>query len=197
MNTDRKIYKPTAGLALATGLLLLIPLIAMQFSDEVVWTLSDFIFAGMLIFGTGFTYILVTRVLAPRMGDNIVYRVAVGFALFTGLFLIWVNGAVGIIGSENNPVNILYFGVIAVGIIGAFITRFRPQGMVFTMFAMAIAQALIAAIAIIGGFYQSPPSTVFHIIGVNGFFVMLFVIAALLFRHVAQEETPENAGAEG
>lgn len=197
MNTDRKIYKPTAGLALATGLLLLIPLIAMQFSDEVVWTLSDFIFAGTLIFGTGFTYILVTRVLAPRMGDNIVYRVAVGFALFTGLFLIWVNGAVGIIGSENNPINILYFGVIAVGIIGAFITRFRSQGMVYTMFAMAIAQALIAAIALVGGFYQTPPSTVFHIIGVNGFFVMLFVIAALLFRHVAQEETPENAGAEG
>jgi len=192
MNTDRKIYKPTASVALATGLLLLIPLIAMQFSDEVVWTLSDFIFAGTLIFATGFTYILVTRVLAPRMGDNIVYRVAVGFALFTGLFLIWVNGAVGIIGSEDNPVNALYFGVIAVGIIGAFIARFRPQGMVFTMFAMAIAQALIAAIAIIGGLYQSPPSTVFHIIGVNGFFIMLFVIAALLFRHTAQEQTQEN-----
>jgi len=192
MNTDRKIYKPTAGVALATGLLLLIPLIAMQFSDEIVWTLSDFIFAGTLIFATGFTYILVTRVLAPRMGDNIVYRVAVGFALFTGLFLIWVNGAVGIIGSEDNPVNALYFGVIAVGIIGAFIARFRPQGMVFTMFAMAIAQALIAAIAIIGGFYQSPPSTLFHIIGVNGFFIMLFVIAALLFRHTAQEQTQEN-----
>lgn len=197
MNTDRKIYKPTAALALTTGLVLLIPLIAMQFSDEVVWTLSDFIIAGTLIFGTGFTYILVTRLLSPRMGDDILYRVAVGFALFTGLFLIWINGAVGIIGSEDNPVNILYFGVIAVGIIGAFIARFQPHGMVFTMFAMALAQTLIAAIALIGGFYQSPPSTVFHILGVNGFFVMLFVIAALLFRHTAQEQTPKNAGAEG
>lgn len=196
MNTDLKIYKPTAGLAIATGLLLLIPLIAMQFSDEVVWTLSDFILAGALIFGTGFTYILITRVLAPKMGDNILYRVAIGFALFTGFFLIWINGAVGIIGSEDNPVNILYFGVIAVGIIGAFIARFRPKGMVYTMFAMAIAQALIATITLVGGFYQSPPSTVFHIIGVNGFFVMLFIIAGLLFWYTVQEETPDNADTE-
>lgn len=197
MNTDSNLYKPLATLALTTAFLLLIPLIGMQFSADVAWTFSDFIFAGTLIFGTGFIYILVTRVLAPRMGDNILYRVAVGFALFTGLFLIWVNGAVGIIGSEDNPVNALYFGVIAVGIIGAFVARFRSQGMVFTMFGMAIAQTLIAAIALVGGFYQSPPSTVFHIIGVNGFFVMLFVIAALLFRHAAQEQTQENAGAEG
>ncbi|MDZ7694257.1 MAG: hypothetical protein U5K69_24575 [Balneolaceae bacterium] len=197
MNTNSRIYKPIAGLALTTGFLLLIPLIAMQFSDEVVWTPSDFIFAGTLIFGTGLTYILATRVLASQMGDNIVYRIAVGFALFTGLFLIWVNGAVGIIGSEENPVNVLYFGVIAVGIIGAFITRFRAQGMVFTMFCMALAQALIAVIALVGGSYQSPPSTVFHIIGVNGFFITLFVVAALLFRYAAQEQTPENAGAEG
>lgn len=196
MNTDLKIYKPTAGLAIATGLLLLIPLIAMQFSDEVVWTLSDFILAGALIFGTGFTYILITRVLAPKMGDNILYRVAIGFALFTGFFLIWINGAVGIIGSEDNPVNILYFGVIAIGIIGAFIVRFWPKGMVYTMFAMAIAQALIATITLVGGFYQSPPSTVFHIIGVNGFFVMLFIIAGLLFWYTVQEETPDNADTE-
>lgn len=188
MNKNNKLNKPIATLALTTVFLLLIPLIAMQFSDEVVWTLGDFIIAGVLIFGTGFAYILVTRVLAPQMKDNMIYRVAVGFALFTGLFLIWVNGAVGIIGSEDHPINVLYFGVIATGIIGALIARFRSQGMMFTMSAMAITQALVATIALAGGYYQSPPSSVIEIISVNGFFITLFVISALLFRYATQEE---------
>lgn len=182
MNTDRNLIRSIAYLALATGLLLLIPFIAMQFSNEVVWTLSDFIFAGTLIFGTGLAYKLITN-----KSVDLVYRVATGFALFTGLFLIWVNAAVGIIGSESNPINLLYFGVIFVGMIGAIIARFQPNGMALTMFTMAIIQALIAAIALIGGFYQSPPGTVFHIIGVNGFFITLFVIAALLFRYARRE----------
>lgn len=196
MNTDSNFYTSIAYLALATVFLLLIPLIAMQFTDEVVWTLSDFIFAGGLLFGTGFMYILITRILETQMANNIVYRIAVGFALFTGLFLIWVNAAVGIIGSEDNPFNMMYFGVIAVGIIGGFIARFRPHGMVHTMLAMAIAQALVAAIALVGGFYQSPPSTVFHIIGVNGFFITLFVISALLFRFAEQEQIADNIAEE-
>lgn len=188
MNTDNKLSKSIAGLTLATGALLLIPLIAMQFTEEVAWTLSDFIVAGTLLFGTGFMYILVTQILATRMAGNIVYRVAIGFALFTGLFLIWVNLAVGIIGHSGDPVNQMYFGVIAVGIIGALIARFQPNGMALTMFAMALVQALVAVIVLIGGLYQSPPGTVFHIIGVNGFFITLFVISGLLFRCAVQQQ---------
>lgn len=186
MNTNNNLtlYKSIAALAFVTGLLLLIPFIAMQFTDEVVWTLSDFIIAGTFLFGTGLAYKLVTR----KTGD-VVYRVAVGFALFTGLFLLWVNGAVGIIGTENNPVNLLYFGVIAVGIIGATIARFKSQRMVYTMYAMALAQALVAAIALIGGYYESPPSSVFQIISVNGFFIMLFIVSGLLFRYTGKEQS--------
>jgi len=161
---------------------LLIPLTAMQFTEEVVWTLSDFVIMGTLIFGTGLTYKLITR----KSGE-IAYRIAVGFALATGLLLVWVNLAVGVIGSEDNPVNLLYFGVIAVGIIGGFISRFHQEGMTLTMFAMALAQALVAAIALVGGYYQTPPSTVFHIISVNGFFITLFIVSALMFRNAAQE----------
>lgn len=180
MNTsnDVTIYKSIAGLALATGLLLLIPLIAMQFTDEVVWTLSDFIIAGTFLFGTGLTYKLITR-----KSGNVTYRVAIGFALFTGLFLLWVNGAVGIIGSENNTINLLYFFVIAVGIIGAIIARFQPYGLGNTMFAMAFTQALIAVIAIFGGYHHYPESSIIEIITVNGFFIMLFIISALIFRY--------------
>lgn len=189
MNTNSNITRSIAGLALATGFILLIPLVAMQFTDEVVWTLFDFIFAGTLLFGTGLTYKLVTR-----KSPDIAYRIAVSFALSCGLFLIWVNGAVGIIGSENNEINLLYFGVIAVGIIGAFITRFQSQGMSHTLFAMAFAQALIAAIALIIGMHQAPHSSVIEILGVNGLFVGLFLISALWFRYIAREQSDSLSG---
>lgn len=180
MNTNKEvsIYKFIAALTFSIGILFLIPLIAMQFTDQVVWTLSDFIIAGTFLFGTGITYKLITR----KSGKS-TYKLSIGFALFTGLFLLWVNGAVGIIGSENNPVNLLYFGVIAIGIIGAMITRVQAKGMAYTMFAMAFTQALIASIAIIGGYHPNPDSAVFEIIAVNGFFIMLFMISALLFRY--------------
>lgn len=189
MNADHSLFKSIAYMAIATGALLLIPLIAMQFSAEVVWSLSDFIFAGALLFGTGLSYKLITR----KSGE-IAYRAAVGFALFTGLFLIWTNGAVGIIGSENNEINQLYFLVIFVGIIGAFISRFRPYELSFTMFAMAIGQAIVAVVALSTGMAAAPGSSVYEIAAVNGFFIMLFVVSALLFRHAAKENPkPETA----
>ena len=102
-------------IALATAFLLLLPLVAMQITDDVVWSLADFVTAGGLLFGTGLTYVLVAG-----KGGTLVYRAAVGVALGTALFLVWANLAVGIIGNEGNPANLAYFGVLAVGFIGAF-----------------------------------------------------------------------------
>jgi hypothetical protein len=134
--------KSIARLALGTALLLLIPLVAMQFTSEVVWTLSDFVIAGALLFGTGLTYLLVAR-----LGNNGAYRLAVGVAVMAGLLLIWINLAVGFIGSEDNPANLLYGGVLAVVAIGAITARFRPQGMAYAMFAAALAQFVVPLIA--------------------------------------------------
>lgn len=188
MNTNNNLTRSIVNVALVTGALLLIPLIAMQFSEDVVWTFSDFILAGIMLFGTGFTYKLITR----KSADN-PYRLAVGFALFSGLFLIWSNLAVGIIGSENNDINALYFGVIFVGIIGAFISRFKAHGLSLTLLAMAVTQALIAVIALITGMAEVPGSSVYEILAVNGFFITLFVMAAILFQYAAHEqESTEN-----
>ena len=98
-------------IALVTAFLLLVPLVAMQFIAEVNWTWSDFIVAGSLLFCSGLAYELIAR-----KAGNSSYRVAVGVAVATALLLVWVNLAVGIIGSEDNPVNLLYFAVIFVGI---------------------------------------------------------------------------------
>ena len=183
MNSNSTLYPFIIYLTLATGTFLLIPLIAMQFTDEVVWTLGDFIFAGTLIFGTSLTYKLVTR----KAGDTM-YRSAVGLALGSGFILIWANGAVGIIGSEANLINAWYYGVILVGLIGAFISQLDAKKMVVTMSIMAVAQGLIATVALIGGYYKVPHSSVMEVIGVNGFFITLFIVSALLFKNAYQEE---------
>jgi hypothetical protein len=101
------------------------------------WTETDFAFAGALIVGTGVTFEL-----AARMTNNNAYRAAVGVALAAAFLLIWINAAVGIIGSEDNPANLMYGGVLAVGTIGAVIARFEPDGMARALFVIALAQAL-------------------------------------------------------
>lgn len=178
MKTGNTIYKAAVRIALATGIILLLPLLAMQFTDEVVWDMADFIAAGVLLFGTGLAYEMMAR-----KGGTVAYRAAAGVALATAFLLFWVNGAVGIIGSENNDANLMYFGVLAIGIIGAIIARLRPLGMACALFVTALAQALVPVIALI---IWQPASWgaagVFGVFVLNAFFVILFVGSAWLFR---------------
>jgi hypothetical protein len=185
-------YRSARGVAIATAFILLLPLVAMQFSDEVVWNLADFAVAGALLFGAGLTYQLVAR----KAGNN-AYRVAVGVAVAAALLLVWTVGAVGVIGEEGDRADLMYGGVLAVGIIGAIIARFRPHGMARALLATALAQALVAVIALIAGKHQAPISSVFEILGVNGFFVALFVGSAWLFRRAARKHPRVGAGPEG
>lgn len=163
--------------ALATAFLLSVPLLAMQFTREVAWSAIDFAVGGILLFSAGLTYELFAR-----KAGNLTYRAAAGLAVATGLFLIWANLAVGIIGSEDNPVNLMYLGVLAVEFIGALLARFQPRAMARALLATALAQTLVTVIALIAGMEHSSGSSVFEILGVNGFFVALFVLSALLFQ---------------
>ena len=184
---NRNTYRSVVGIALTTAFILLIPLLA-----EWPWTLSDFVIAGALIFGTGLAYVLVAR-----KAGNIAYRAAAGVALAAAFLLVWINLAVGIIGDSGDPANLMYGGVLAVGIIGAIIARFRPHEMARALFATALAQALVAVIALIFGLGSGSPPGVLGILILNGFFVALFVGSALLFRYAARGQTPAGAGQEG
>lgn len=174
--------------------IMLLPLTAMQFTNEVNWTVGDFIFAAVLLFGSLGAYEV-----AVRMTGNTAYRAAVGVALVAAFLLIWMNGAVGIIGAEDNPANLMYAGVLVLGFIGALIVHFRPRGMARALFATALAQALVPVIALIT---WKPPVTsvdeflgVAGVFGLNGFFVALWVGSAWLFRKATTREHP-SAGAE-
>jgi len=177
---------------LAAAFILLLPLLAMQFTDEVNWELADFAVAGALLVGTGLIYELATQ-----KASNILYRAAVSLVLVTAFLLLWVNGAVGIIGSENNDANLMYFGVLAVGITGALIGRLQPHGMASALFATALAQALVAVIALIAGWDTSGPILPWDVLILTGFFAALWVRSALLFRKAALEQLPTGAGSMG
>jgi hypothetical protein len=161
------------------GAVLLLPLLAMQFTDDVNWGLFDFAAAGALMFGAALAYELVAR-----KGGTLAYRAATGIAVMTALVLVWINLAVGIIGSEDNPANLMYLGVLAVGAIGAGVARLRPRGMARALFGTAVVQALVPLIAMVVWKSDMTPS-VGGIVALNTLFAMLFVGSALLFRHSA------------
>ena len=81
-------------IVLTAVILLLIPLIAMQFTDEVNWTLSDFVVAGILLLGTGLLCELVLRKVKKTS-----HRIGLCVALLLLMLLIWAELAVGIFGT--------------------------------------------------------------------------------------------------
>ena len=86
--------KRLIGIMITVILLLLIPLIAMQFIDEVNWTLLDFVVAGVLLLATGLICELVIRKV-----NKIEHRIAICLTILTALLLIWAELAVGIFGT--------------------------------------------------------------------------------------------------
>lgn len=82
-------YKNSARVALGTALILLVPLGAMQFTDEVNWTLSDFVVAGVLLFGAGLLLDLAIR----KAGK---YRIAAAAAVVLAFLWLWAELAVGV-----------------------------------------------------------------------------------------------------
>lgn len=80
--------------------------------------------------------------------NNTMYRFAAGVEIVAALILVWLSLGVGIIGRDGDPANLMYFGVLAIGIIGSLIARFRPRGMSRALFATALAQTSVATIAL-------------------------------------------------
>lgn len=112
------------------------------------------------------------------------YLLAFGATLATTLLLIWLSLGVGIIGADGDPANRMYFGVVAIGVVGAVIARFQARGMSRILIAMAFIQAAIAVFAIVAklGYPFSGP---LELLLLNGFFIALFLGSAWLFHRAA------------
>ena len=154
--------------------LILLPLVAMQFTAEVNWTVGDFIFAAMLIGGVG-----LAAELAVRISSSWSYRGGAALGLAAGFFLIWANGAVGYIGSEDNPYNLAFIGVVALAFAGALISGFRAKGMAVAMLVAGSAHAAAG----LGGLAQDPRTGPITLV-----FVGMWLGSARLFHRAAGEE---------
>jgi hypothetical protein len=88
---DRSVPRAAGLLAALTAVLLLVPLVAMQFSGEVNWAPGDFVAAGMLFFGAGMAYVLATR-----RARTTRQMLVVGMLVLAVLALIWAELAVGL-----------------------------------------------------------------------------------------------------
>ena len=131
--------------------------------------------------------VTVFMILKARIPNNSTYKYAVGTALITAFLLFWVNGAVGIIGSSNDDVNMLFYGVLAVGLLGAILSRFRPSGMARSMFVMMIAQILVAAIAVAARWGSSNPVWPSDVITLTCLFSGLWLACGALFLKAARQ----------
>ena len=160
--------------------LLLLPAVAMQYTDEVNWTAGDFIFATILFGSVGLAFELIVRT-----SDSLSYRFGAALAVFGAFLTVWANGAVGMIGDEDNPYNFVFFGVLFIALIGAVLARFRPAGMMWAMAVTAAAQVAAGAF----GLGTDPRGAVFSM-GFGG----LWLLAAALFWNSARERAePERS----
>lgn len=160
---------------LAAVVLLLIPAAAMLVTGEVNWGPGDFLVAGALLFLAALAWQLTAARTVERA-----YRLGMAIAILALLMLVWGNLAVGVIGAENNTVNLLYFAVPAVAFTVAAIQGFRARGMALALLTAALAQALVTLTAFATG-WGNPWDKPLEVILVNGFFIVLYGVAAGMF----------------
>jgi hypothetical protein len=154
--------------------LLMVPLVASQVVEGWNWPAGAFVIVYVLFFGTGMVYAVIGR----KMGAWS-YKAGVGVALVAGFALGWSNMVH--VADSGNPANLLYYSVLAVGGVGAWLARLKARGLARTLFAMAAALALIAVMLPSG----APPDLARNMAIGHGVFVALFTASGLLFRHAS------------
>lgn len=176
-----QMQKTVLRVALAALGLLMVPLIASRVVEGWNWSPGAFVFTYLLFFGTGMAYALIARTMNAWS-----YKAAVGLALVAGFVLGWADMVH--LSETENPVYLVYFGVLAVGAIGAGMARLEARGMARALFAMAaaLAAAWVMTQVLFSG---SPAGPVWNIGVMHGGFVLLFAAAGLLFRHASLEKS--------
>ena len=160
--------------------LMVLPVVVLRAFEGGEWDPGDAIFLAILFGGVALAYEIAARVPGRRA-----YPAAVGIAVAAVLLNAWINLAVGIIGSEDNPANFIYHALIAVALVGSVVAGFRPLGMAHAMAATAGAQALAFVAALAAGLGFTGPITVF--------FTGLWLISAGLFLRAARYSAPAGA----
>lgn len=159
--------------------LLAVPAVAMRFTAEVDWDGFDFLAMGLILAAA-----CGAMEFGMRMSGHLAYRAGIAAAVGGGFLMVWINLAVGVLGGEANPANLMYAGVLLTGLVGSGLARFRAAGMARAMLAMAAATVLVAAVALATG--TTGGSSLAEVGGVTLFFLGPWLVAWALFRMAAQ-----------
>ena len=144
------------------------------------WKPGVFVLASVLALGGAR---LAYELFVMKKMGNRAYQLAFGLAIAAVLLLVWINVAVGgILG--DNPANMMYFGVLLVGLAGATIARLEPKGMSHALFATAFAILLVPLVAWMIG-TPAFANGFAAVLGLHACFAWLFAGSALLFRRAA------------
>lgn len=132
------------------------------------WTASDFVLMALMLgaLGGGIEFLF-------ARSANPFARAGSAMLVIAGFLTIWVNLAVGMIGSEDNSYNLLFMALVPAAIAGAMLVRFRPRGLAWVALACGLAQAGLA----LGGIAADPRGGRFSLV-----FALFWLIAAGLFR---------------
>lgn len=157
--------------------LMVAPVLAARLTDEMAWDPADFILVAIILAAACGAWEFAIR----KTGDR-AYAAGAIVAAGAALLLPLVNGAVGLIGNEDDPVNLLFFGVITLALGGAIISRFRPREMARTMAVTAGAQVAAGALAV-----ALVPDVRGFLVG-TAMFVPLWLLSSWLFARSARGE---------
>lgn len=117
------------------------------------------------------------------------YALAAVLAVGTALVLVWMAGALGIIGAGGEP-DRLYVAVLGTGVVGSVIARFRARGMAWAMAATSAATVLVGLVALLRGDAGLPGASVAEILGLTLFFAVPWAASAWLFLRSAEWRRP-------
>ncbi len=119
--------------------LLMVPLVASRLVEGWNWPPQAFVLTYVLFFGTGMAYALIAR-----KRKAWAYKAGVGLALVAGFVLGW--STMVHMSETENPLLLVYFGVLAVGAAGAAVARLEARGMARALFAMVGALAVAGVV---------------------------------------------------
>lgn len=166
-----------AAWSTAAGLMLL-PVVVQLVRGNFGWSAADFVFVAIVLFAGCFIFDL-----AARKAPNFAYLAGSAAGLAAGFGLLVVNGAVGLVGSEDEAHNLLFGVVLLVAIAGVVVARGRAHGLARAMLAAAVTHIAVSSAALIvaGG---SDGTLRMEVVGLS-VFASIWLASAWLFRHAS------------
>lgn len=142
---------------------------------EMAWDGFDFAVFGAMLLLAGLAFELVLRFAGASIWSVLAALLSIGGAFV----MVMANLAVGIVGNEGNPINLVFFALLGAGALGALAVRLRAAGLARVLTTMAAGQALLGIALAFGGIAYLPVFT--------AVFVAIWLGSAALFRQAARQ----------